>query len=487
MELTFTYNLVMYVTSTEPVCEHVIDAEYTITDYPYSAEGVTGGSRITYWCKDRRYTVDGSKCILKVQSRYKACPSASGTPMSLITPSNADVFEYTNRPLEPLYTRKPDCNFWACPADYEITNLDGKVICKYYKSANYDIVDLPDTPEGLTGGSSNKYYCPTGTRLITIQGAVESMKYFCEGLTDAIWTACPSVSSTPSMTYKRNVPSTSADRSPINNANSPAALPSRRVSPPMSPRPSPKFSRFPWFTPVMTKKPLLDTSITGVITFPRASITTAHKLKELQVHLACMFHVDVEKVSITSIVRYINGTKFNVPFDISTLSSLEVPLVGCYKVDSPSSSPALARVLQSVNGDIIVNYAMTDSTAEILSVDPAVVYAAIASDPAIINFASSVGSTTINSSADPSSEEGITTSNGDNINLNAVTGIAVVFGSILAVIGVVSVTKYSQHRKRVAKNSKVIRFEDENSRRNPLTYDTAKQMFTPTPTLNYII
>jgi hypothetical protein len=237
----------------------------------------------------------------------------------------------------------------------------------------------------------------------------------------------------------------------------------------------------------MTKKPLFDTSITGVITFPRASITTADKLKELQVHLACMFHVDVEKVSITSIVRYINGTKFNVPFDISTLSSIEVPLVGCYKVDSPSSSPALARVLQSVNGDIIVNYAMTDSTAEILSVDPAVVYAAIASDPAIINFASSVGSTTINSSADPSSEEGITTSNGDNINLNAVTGIAVVFGSILAVIGIVSVTKYSQHRERVAKNSKVIRFEDENSRRNPLTYDTAKQMFTPTPTLNYII
>ena len=485
MDPAIVYRLVMYVTSTEPMCEHIVEAEYTITDYPASAEGVTGGSRITYWCKDKRYTVDGSKCILKVQPKYKACPSASGTPMSLITPSNADVFEYTNRPLEPLYTRKPDCNFWSCPAKYEITNVNGKVTCKYYKSADYDIIDLPDTPEGVTGGSWNKYYCPTGTKLITIQGAVEAEKYWCEGFTDAIWTPCPSVSSTPTMTYKNNVRSSVPNRSPISNASTTGAFPSRRVPPSMSPRPSPKFSKFPWFTPVMTKKPLFGTSISGALTFPRASITTIDKVKELQVHLACMFHVDIEKVSITSIVRYINGTKFNIPFDISTLSSLEVPLIGCYKNDTPS--PVLARVLQSVNGDIVVNYAMTDSTAEILTVEPTVLQAAIASDPAIIDFASSVGSTTINSSANmPSSEDGVSSSN-NNANFGAITGIAVVFGAILAVVGVVSATKYAQHRKRVAKNSKVIRFNDENSHRNPITYDTTKQMFTPTPTVNYII
>jgi hypothetical protein len=588
------------------------------------------------------------KVVDTVVSERTVSPSAR--------PSNVDVHEYTNRPVEPLYTRKPDCNFWSCPAEYEVTNVNGKVICKYYKSAEYDIIDLPETPEGVTGGSWNKYYCPTGTKLITIQGAVEAEKYWCEGFTDAKWLACPSVSSTPtpsmtakvqqdtystspsmtlrivpssspsntpkeivnressspsmtpkvqqdtysaspsmtpkveddtysaspsnapcgdwvcpidlefvyklivtadsrvpicfyetdaeyeivdypdtpegqsggstirywckdrrftldgskcvikteaeyipcpsvsstpSMTYKKqidasrsSVPSSSPDRSPISDAATTVSLPSRRVSP----RISPKFSRFPWFTAVMSKKPLFGTSISGALTFPQASITTIDKIKELQVHLSCMFHVDIEKVSITSIVRYINGTKFNVPFDISVLSTVEVPLVGCYKTNT--SSPALARMLQSVNGDIVVNYVMTDPTAEILSVDPTVLQSAIASDPAIVDFASSVGSTTINSSANmntASSEDGISTSNNNNANFGAITGIAVVFGAILAVVGVVGGAKYAQHRKRVAKNSKVIRFEDESPRRNPLTYDTAKQMFTPTPALNYIV
>jgi hypothetical protein len=582
-------------------------------------------------------------------------------------PSNVDVIDYTNRPVEPLYTRKPDCNIWVCPAEYEVTNVNGKVICKYYKSAEYNQITLPDGPEGQTGGFWNDYYCPKGTKLITIQGAVESRKYWCEGFTDAVWTPCPSVSSTPkvdpsstrtpsmtakvqqdtystspsmtlrivpsssasntpkeivnressspsmtpkvqqdtysaspsmtpkveddtysaspsnapcgdwvcpidlefvyklivtaesrvpicfyetdaeyevvdypdtpegqsggstirywckdrrftldgskcvikaeaeyipcpsvsstpSMTYKKqidasrsSVPSSSPDRSPISDAAITVAFPSRRVSPPMSPRPSPKFSRFPWFTPIMTKKPLFGTSITGALTFPRASITTIDKVKELQVHLACMFHVDVEKVSITSIARYINGTKYSVPIDISKLSSVEVPLIGCYKIDTPV--PALARMLQSVNGDIVVDYTMTDPTAEILTVDPTVVQAAIASDPAIIDFASSVGSGSVDVSANAAnapSGDGITTSNTGSNNFGAVTGIAVVFGAILAVVGVVGGAKYAQHRRRVAKNSKVVKFNDE-TKNNPLTYDQSKKMFTPTPTVNYIV
>jgi hypothetical protein len=595
----------------------------------------------------------------KVVDRESATPSMTPkiierTASPSVRPSNVDVLDYTNRPVEPLYTRKPDCNIWVCPPEYEVTNLNGKVVCKYYKLADYNVIALPSDPEGNVG-YYNEYYCPTGIKLVVIKDAVESEKYWCEAYTDAIWTACPSVSSTPkvdrsstrtpsmtakvqqdtysaspsttlrmvpssspsntpkeivnressspsmtpkvqqddtysstpsntpcgdwvcpidlefvyklistaesrvpicfyetdaeyeivdypdtpegqsggstirywckdrrftldgskcvikaeaeyiacpsvsstpSMTYKKqidasrsSVPSSTPDRSPIVDAAITVAFPSRRVSPPMSPRPSPKFSRFPWFTPVMTKKPLFGTSITGALTFPQASITTIDKLKELQVHLACMFHVDVEKVSITSIVRYINGTKYSVPIDISKLSSLEVPLIGCYKIDTPV--PALARMLQSVNGDVVVDYAMTDSTAEILTVDPTVVQAAIASDPAIIDFASSVGSGHVDASANAAnapSGDGITTSNTGSNNFGAVTGIAVVFGAILAVVGVVGGAKYAQHRKRVAKNSKVIKFDEEGSpRRNPLTYDATKQMFTPTPTVNYIV
>ena len=393
-------------------------------------------------------------------------------------PSNVDVYEYSNRPVEPLYTRKPDCNFWMCPAEYEVTNVNGKVICKYYKSAEYNQITLPDGPEGQTGGFYNEYYCPRGTTLITIQGAVEAKKYWCEGFTDASWSACPSVSSTPSVTYNRNVPSTSPNRSSIADAASTVSLYTSRVSP----RISPKFSRFPWFTPVMSKKPLFGTSINGALTFPQASIAIVDKLKELQVHLSCAFHVDVDKVIITSVVRNINGTKYDLPFDIS---NVEVPLIGCYRVD-PSPSPALARMLQSVNGEIIVSYVMNDSTAEVLSVDPTVVQAAIASDPAIIDFASSMGSTTVGSSANAASSpsgDGISSS---NTNFNAVTGIAVVFGAILAVVGVLGAAKYAQHRKRVAKNSKVIRFNDEITN-NPLTYDQSKKMFTPTPAVNYIV
>jgi hypothetical protein len=404
-----------------------------------------------------------------------------------VTPSNVDVLEYTNRPIEPLYTRKPDCNIWICPDEYEVTNVNGKVTCKYYKSADYNLIQLPDSPEGNIGGFWNEYYCPTGTKLITIQGAVEAKKYWCEGYTDARWLACPSVSSTPSMTYKRNVPSTSPDRSPIVDAVITVAFPSRRVSSSMSPRRSPKFSKFPWFTPVMSKKPLFGTSITGALTFPQASIAIVDKLKELQVHLACAFHVDVDKVRITSIVRNINGTKYDLPFDIS---NVEVPLIGCYRID-PSPSPALARMLQSVNGEIVVSYIMNDSTAEVLSVDPTVIEAAIASDPAIIDFASSVGSGYVDVSANAAnapSGDGIASSNTGNKNFAAVTGIAVVFGAILAVVGVIGGAKYAQHRRRVAKNSKVIKFEEEDSpRRNPLTYDTTKQMFTPTPSVNYIV
>jgi hypothetical protein len=243
----------------------------------------------------------------------------------------------------------------------------------------------------------------------------------------------------------------------------------------------------------MSKKPLLGTSINGALTFPQASIAIVDKLKELQVHLACAFHVDVDKIRITSVVRNINGTKFDLPFDIS---NVEVPLIGCYRVDpspspSPSPSPALAlaRMLQSVNGEIVVNYVMIDSTAEVLTVDPTVIEVAIASDPAIIDFASSMGSTSVDSSANAAtapSGDGIATSNGNNTNFNAVTGIAVVFGAVLAVVGVLGGAKYAQHRKRVAKNSKVIRFNDE-SKNNPLTYDKTKQMFTPTPAVNYIV
>jgi hypothetical protein len=406
------------------------------------------------------------------------------------------VHDYTNRPVEPLYTRKPDCNFWSCPAEYELTNVNGKVTCKYYKSADYNLIQLPDSPEGNIGGFYNEYYCPRGTKLITIQGAVEAKKYWCEGYTDASWLACPSVSSTPSMTYKNQnnvVRSSSPNRSPIADASSTDAMYTSRVYPSMSPRRSPKFSKFPWFTPVMSKKPLLGTSINGALTFPQASIAIVDKLKELQVHLACAFHVDVDKIRITSVVRNINGTKFDLPFDIS---NVEVPLIGCYRVDpspspSPSPSPALAlaRMLQSVNGEIVVNYVMIDSTAEVLTVDPTVIEVAIASDPAIIDFASSMGSTSVDSSANAAtapSGDGIATSNGNNTNFNAVTGIAVVFGAVLAVVGVLGGAKYAQHRKRVAKNSKVIRFNDE-SKNNPLTYDKTKQMFTPTPAVNYIV
>ena len=290
------------------------------------------------------------------------------------------------------------------------------------------------------------------------------------------------------MTYNRQidaVPSSSPNRSPIADAASTVAFPSRRVSPPMSPRPSPKFSKFPWFTPVMSKKPLFGTSINGALTFPQASIGLVNKLKELQVHLSCAFHVDVDKVRIISVVRNINGTKYDLPFDIS---NIEMPLVGCYRVD-PSPSPALARMLQTINGEIVVNYVMTDSNAEVLSVDPTVIEAAIASDPAIIDFASSMGSTSVDSSANAAtapSGDGISTSNSNNTNFNAVTGIAVVFGAVLAAVGVVGAAKYAQHRKRVAKNSKVIRFNDETAN-NPLTYDQSKKMFTPTPTVNYIV
>ena len=172
----------------------------------------------------RPVELSSTTAVIPSSSQRPVEPSRtpSSTSSKTVRPSNVDVLDYTSRPNEPMYTVKPTCNIWVCPEGYDIYNQNGKVVCRYYKLADYNIVDLPDTPEG-PGGSYADYFCPKGMKMVSVRTSKDPTvqpTYYCEAYTDARFLRCPTasrkplfVSAFPSLVYK--TPVRTASRKPL--------------------------------------------------------------------------------------------------------------------------------------------------------------------------------------------------------------------------------------------------------------------------------
>jgi hypothetical protein len=187
----------------------------------YNKYKATADEKGNYNCPDGGKPSSDGYCYVSENAFNVPCE----TPTSSLTarPSNVEVLDVTNKPVEIVATKKPNCNIWLCPKDFSLAIVNERTVCKYYKPADYNIINLPDHVEGTPGGSYNEYFCPTGTKMITLQGRPESERFYCEGYADAKWLSCPTQSprirtpiTFPSPIYKTQVARTAGpSRKPL--------------------------------------------------------------------------------------------------------------------------------------------------------------------------------------------------------------------------------------------------------------------------------
>jgi len=372
-------------------------------------------------------------------------PSASNTPKvvertmspsSSPRPSNVDVLDVTNGPVVIVATKKPECNIWVCPKDYSVENVNGKTVCKYYKTADYNQIKLPDSPEGNTGGFYNDYFCPAGTKLVVIKGAVESKKYWCEGYADAKWLACPTQSprirtpiAFPSPIYKTIVPRTRG--------------PSRR--------------------PLFWQSSLeFNGAIADALADPKV-------IKKLIIGLSCAVNDMPSSIKIKSICKKGNTTVC-IPF---TIPQVEDVLIDCKRMyPSPSTSPTTylklvlhRRELQEDSSTVQVNYEYQPAENMVvpttINVNDSPVLTEVALDISLTDEPS--GMVAYGMTSDPATGSNqntastATTPDDGAVSRNAIVGIVVGCAALGAVIAlaIVGNKAYKRQRKEKMMTSKI--------------------------------
>jgi hypothetical protein len=258
--------------------------------------------------------------------------SQSGNPVyHSVTPrpSNVDVLDYTNRPNEPLVTNKPTCDIWICPEGYDIFNQNGKVVCRYYKLADYNIVDLPDTPEGQSGSSYADYFCSTGMKMVSVKTSKDPTvrpTYYCEAYTNARFLYCPT-----------------ASRKPFFASPFPSLIYKSRVA-------------------TASRKPLF---FKGSLEFVGADInafTNPTVLKKLIYALSCTVKDSPKSISIKSILHKVGTRVQTIPFVIPEVGDASIV---CETSPKTSASVNIARRMQTAQDqsiEVVYSYQAADET-----------------------------------------------------------------------------------------------------------------------------
>ena len=186
-------------------------------------------------------------------------------------------------------------------------------------------------------------------------------------------------------TYKQTEPSATmkpADPSPSGSMKPTASVyPTRFIKYSFSIRPRPSQFVFPLSPPASVESSLI---------FPKANHTRLRdptKLQELQIILACILQLPLESIVITSIT----ANAVDLPFDSSIPrlnSNGEIVCITLPSVFSAQGAPL--RNLQA--SDTTVSYNILNAN-NLFMVDKNTFATSIASDPNMLSFASSVGST----------------------------------------------------------------------------------------------
>jgi hypothetical protein len=361
-------------------------------------------------------------------------------------PSNVDVADYTSQP-GPLYTSKPDCNIWVCPNGYDVANINGKVMCKYYKSADYNQITLPDGPEGQPGGFYNQYYCPTGTKLVVIKGAVESKKYWCEGYTDARWLACPT-----------NSP----------RIRTPIALPSPIYKSPLTTRGP---SRRPLFYGGSID---FNGAIADALADPRI-------IKKLILGLSCAVNDIPSSIKIKSICKK-SAFRVCLPIPVVEVEDILIDCKRMYPSTSPSpiASPVNYRQLQEIDGAVEVKYEyqpVDDSfTPSSVTFDDSPVLKEVAIDVSLTGESSTMVAYSMTSV--PASEgESSATTTGTSSSLSAASRNAIV-GIVVGCVALGAILVGGLVVNRNIKRGRREKLVGTNATKNPAT-DVTRWAFAP--------
>ena len=216
----------------------------------------------------------------------------------------------------------------------------------------------------------------------------------------------PSASNTPKQTepsasvtttYKQTEPSASSSATPrqvdpIAPSSSlkptPSVYPTRFIKYSFSIRPRPSQYLFP--TPAMP-----PTSVSSSVLFPKANHTLLRspaKLQELQIILGCILQLPLESIEIVDIA----ANSISLPFDSSIPRLRSNGEIMCINLPILTGG-APVRILQATS-DVTVTYNILNAN-NLFMVDKKTFSTTVASDPNLLSYASSVGSS--NPTADP--------------------------------------------------------------------------------------
>jgi hypothetical protein len=160
--------------------------------------------------------------------------------------------------------------------------------------------------------------------------------------------------------------------------SSPSVYPTRFIKYSFSIRPRP--SQFVY-------SPSPPTSVISSIIFPKANHTLVRapaKLQELQIVLGCILRLPLESIEITDI----STTTVSLPFDASIPRLNSNGEIVCINLPPVQSAPG--RRLQQAS-DVTVTYNILNAN-NLFMMDKATFATSVATDPLMLSYASSVGS-----------------------------------------------------------------------------------------------
>jgi hypothetical protein len=427
----------------------ICDAEHPViisnpkdTFLPFAC-AVSGTETTIHPCEKPMYFdfMDG-KCVY---SRY------FNDTVITITP----VPTYTARPS---YTSMPS----ACPVGTVM--LDGK--------CQREIIEVSPLPS----------MCPRGT--VMVDGRCKEFASQSPTVTrTAMPSRKPSASSTPTRSARpsnrpnsaTSTPSASRTPKPSNRIFADVSrkpLPSIEFKPPpanvrRSPAPSAWPKKFVMEILEEERPPYIDAKVK----LPGANVTEMskpEKIQDMQASLACTLRMPLENIRITSI-SYVDdkGVSTKVDVDPTKFMMMGDGDIGCYSRNKTASGRRMLRQLQ-LKGAIHVDYSIIQPSDDILFMDTTQMNDVITNAPIMIELASSVGSSSIESSAveasfnaAPSANPSgvVTSSTGTDSTFSSfegyigggIAGVAV-FGAL--VVGLIFYYKENKRNKRLLKEQK---------------------------------
>jgi hypothetical protein len=145
-------------------------------------------------------------------------------------------------------------------------------------------------------------------------------------------------------------------------------------------------------------------ALAGAVRFTGGNATTLANpatLQQTTANLACALRVPLENIVLQNITQTTATGTTVIPFDprVATLTSNGT--VTCFAKPANATVRRLGRTLQSAGTTIVIQYILVDPSPGILTMDPATFSATVASDPAVLELATTLQSSGVTADAPP--------------------------------------------------------------------------------------